>query len=106
MADCGKEKFSAHPKTEMKMADYLSYWADLMKEKDQVERGDSSRKLLYLKDWHLARCVSTSAYSMRVSPFNYNQIHIYIRNCGAKNDLYQGLIEPRKALACTFSTLM
>ena len=55
VADCGREQFSAHPKSEMKVADYLKYWSSLLsKEGDQ---SDSVAGLLYLKDWHLAKYV-------------------------------------------------
>ena len=55
VADCGREEFSAHPKSEMKMADYLHYWSSIMKE--GVEQSNSVERLLYLKDWHLAKYV-------------------------------------------------
>ena len=54
VADCGGEQFSAHPKSEMKMAEYLKYWSSLLKER---EGSDSVETLLYLKDWHLAKYV-------------------------------------------------
>ena len=49
VADCGQEQFSAHPKSEMKMTDYLKYWGSLLKQKQP------SNHLLYLKDWHLTK---------------------------------------------------
>ena len=54
VADCGREQFSAHPKSEMRMAEYLKYWSSLLKEREQY---NSKQKLLYLKDWHLAKYV-------------------------------------------------
>ena len=54
VADCGREQFSAHPKSEMKMVEYLKYWSSLLKEEEQ---SDSVEGLLYLKDWHLAKYV-------------------------------------------------
>ena len=54
VADCGREEFSAHPKSEMKMADYLHYWSSIMKEPGG-EQSNSMKGLLYLKDWHLAK---------------------------------------------------
>ena len=55
VADCAREQFSAHPKSEMKMTDYLSYWGELMKKHKEENGGDGGHRLLYLKDWHLAR---------------------------------------------------
>ena len=55
VADCGREQFSAHPKSEMKMADYLKYWRSLLLKEE--EQSDSVEGLLYLKDWHLAKYV-------------------------------------------------
>lgn len=58
VADCTREQFSAHPKSEMKMTDYLSYWGELMKKHKEENGGDGGHRLLYLKDWHLARASS------------------------------------------------
>lgn len=63
VADCGREQFSAHPKSEMKMADYLQYWSSVMKEGG--ERSISVEGLLYLKDWHLAKYVEFINYMHR-----------------------------------------
>ena len=63
MADCAREQFSAHPKSEMKMSDYLTYWSELMKKREQQEE-DEPCKLLYLKDWHLARYIELKLWSM------------------------------------------
>ena len=62
VANCSLEHFSTHPKTDMKLSDYLDYWGILCKEQREEgadgggENGSGMRKLLYLKDWHLARC--------------------------------------------------
>lgn len=52
VADCRLEQFSSHPKSEMKMADFLNYWQSLARPQGEA---DCTKKLLYLKDWHLAR---------------------------------------------------
>ncbi len=80
VADCSHETFSTHPKSEMKLAEYIDYWRTLVDE-PETERsagpeggarrsrkectGEDSKKirqsaeglkkLLYLKDWHFKR---------------------------------------------------
>ncbi|XP_058452243.1 2-oxoglutarate and iron-dependent oxygenase JMJD4 homolog [Malaya genurostris] len=47
VADCGKQHYNAHEKTEMNFFDFLDYWKNC-----GPERTGSK---LYLKDWHLCR---------------------------------------------------
>ena len=50
VADCSREEFCAHPKSEMRVADYLDYW------KAYAANGYSQdESCLYLKDWHFKR---------------------------------------------------
>ena len=53
VADCGKEDFNSHCKTEMKMSDYLEYWRNCME--GEGGSGSTGRDLLYLKDWHFVK---------------------------------------------------
>lgn len=55
VADCGREQFSAHPKSEMTMADYLKYWSSLLLNEGGGQSDSAGGGLLYLKDWHLAK---------------------------------------------------
>lgn len=74
VADCSHERFSAHPKAEMRLSEYTGYWRTLLGEPEcsevrdkpgrsserveddrREERDGRTRKLLYLKDWHIAR---------------------------------------------------
>ena len=70
MADCSREQFNSHCKSEMKMAEYITYWRDLMERDRRAEKiskggGGGERRggggegkgaaLLYLKDWHLLK---------------------------------------------------
>ena len=58
VADCSKEHFDSHCKTEMTMADYLQYWRGLNQrgggavDEKREEREEREEALLYLKDWH------------------------------------------------------
>ena len=68
VADCSKEYFDSHCKTEMKMADYLHYWRSCMQREGGLQREERGvvadvsaavvnekrmhSSLLYLKDWH------------------------------------------------------
>ncbi|XP_797590.2 2-oxoglutarate and iron-dependent oxygenase JMJD4 [Strongylocentrotus purpuratus] len=50
VANCGKEKYYAQPKQDMKMSDYLQYW------KKHIEMDHNSPEgCLYLKDWHFTK---------------------------------------------------
>lgn len=75
VADCGLDHFSTHPKSEMKMADYLAYLAE---QREQAERGDITKKLLYLKDWHLARymaaCPCLTQLHIKIMWWNFSCI--------------------------------
>ena len=54
VADCGKEHFNSHSKSEMKMSDYLDYWKGNM-EAGAGDREKKDERLLYLKDWHFVQ---------------------------------------------------
>ncbi|XP_012943249.1 2-oxoglutarate and iron-dependent oxygenase JMJD4 isoform X2 [Aplysia californica] len=50
VADCSGEEFCSHPKSEMKVQEFLTYW------QDYAEKGyPANEKCLYLKDWHFTR---------------------------------------------------
>ena len=56
VADCAKEHFNSHRKSEMKMADYLNYWRRHMQRDDGEDTAAEREKdLLYLKDWHFVK---------------------------------------------------
>ena len=67
VADCCREEFRSHCKTEMKMADYLAYWGRLMEEESEGGGGEGGSRgvgrkkketaFLYLKDWHFHKSV-------------------------------------------------
>ena len=50
VADCSKEEFAAHPKSDMRVADYLDYWRDYA-----ANGHPQDGSCLYLKDWHFKR---------------------------------------------------
>ena len=65
VADCTAEKFSSHPKTKMKFADFISYWKTISTTcsdppntctDEQSSSLQQKTRLLYLKDWHFVRC--------------------------------------------------
>ncbi|XP_050097046.1 2-oxoglutarate and iron-dependent oxygenase JMJD4 homolog [Anopheles aquasalis] len=49
VADCGKQQYNAHEKTEMKLFDFLDCW--------DGQRNAEVRSRYYLKDWHLRSAV-------------------------------------------------
>jgi hypothetical protein len=64
VANCSKEHFDSHSKSEMRMADYLDYWRRHMASGkagrgEDEENGPAGSKegegLLYLKDWHFVK---------------------------------------------------
>ena len=69
VADCGLHQFSTHPKSEMKMADYLTYFTE---QRVQAEESDGAKKFLYLKDWHLARYVAACPHLIQ----QYNNVMV------------------------------
>ncbi|CAL1539742.1 unnamed protein product, partial [Lymnaea stagnalis] len=50
VADCNAQEFSAHPKTEMTVKNFLLYWQEL-----RLQGYPIDGKCLYLKDWHFAK---------------------------------------------------
>lgn len=64
VADCTQCRFSSHPKTEMLLCEYMDYWQshDHANQSshpnsspcDQLSSNGRAKKLLYLKDWHVA----------------------------------------------------
>ncbi|RUS84842.1 hypothetical protein EGW08_007383 [Elysia chlorotica] len=50
VADCNGEEFSAHPKTSMKVAEFIYYWRQY-----KAEGYPSTTRCLYLKDWHFSK---------------------------------------------------
>lgn len=67
VADCTQCRFSAHPKVEMLLSEFMQYWQTLplsasgphhpkLAAWDEANWSLSSegKKLLYLKDWHLS----------------------------------------------------
>ncbi|GFR79015.1 jmjC domain-containing protein 4-like [Elysia marginata] len=61
VADCNGEEFCAHPKTTMKVEDFISYWQQY-KEDGYPRDG----QCLYLKDWHFTK--RFPAYSAYTTP--------------------------------------
>ena len=64
VANCSKEHFNSHRKSEMRMADYLDYWRRHMAmgeagrcegEENGPAGGKEGEGLLYLKDWHFIK---------------------------------------------------
>lgn len=51
IAHCSKVYFNSHEKTEMTFGEFIDYW------KRQVEQNERDSDVLYLKDWHLRRCM-------------------------------------------------
>ncbi|KAI8775823.1 2-oxoglutarate and iron-dependent oxygenase JMJD4 isoform X2 [Biomphalaria glabrata] len=49
VADCNKQEFSTHPKTDMLVKNYINYW------QEQKFQAKTKEKCLYLKDWHFQR---------------------------------------------------
>ena len=50
VADCSREEYSAHPKTEMTLREYVHYWSSKV-----TEDKNSTADLKYLKDWHFVK---------------------------------------------------
>lgn len=59
VADCSKRSFSAHPKEEWTVDEFLHYWkADLDSRQSPAPKqhdSNNGRQIFYLKDWHYAR---------------------------------------------------
>ncbi|XP_013114227.2 2-oxoglutarate and iron-dependent oxygenase JMJD4 homolog [Stomoxys calcitrans] len=54
-ADCNREYFNSHAKSEMLFFDFLNYWQQKREDDGPTDASnrDKSTDLLYLKDWHL-----------------------------------------------------
>ncbi|XP_071791315.1 2-oxoglutarate and iron-dependent oxygenase JMJD4-like [Asterias amurensis] len=50
VADCRKIEYSAQPKSDMKLTEYLNYWQDIRQDPNSKDE-----KCLYLKDWHFTK---------------------------------------------------
>lgn len=58
VADCNSEEFCAHPKTNMSVKDYMTYWQSHRQQRlcENGEQGLCDKTdCLYLKDWHFMR---------------------------------------------------
>ena len=55
VADCMKNHFSTHQKTDMTLAEYLEYWQAHQSEGCQKGLSTIGDQLLYLKDWHFTQ---------------------------------------------------
>ncbi|GFR79025.1 jmjC domain-containing protein 4-like [Elysia marginata] len=69
VADCNGEEFCAHPKTTMKVEDFISYWRQY-KEDGYPRDG----QCLYLKDWHFTK------YCYRVKSVIFKTPTVFIWN--------------------------
>ena len=47
VANCKEEQYSAHPKQDMTLTEYIDYWEDY-----RARGYPESDPCLYLKDWH------------------------------------------------------
>ena len=50
VANCDQQKYSSHPKVDMKFSVYIKYWKELRR-----QNYPTSMDILYLKDWHFTR---------------------------------------------------
>jgi len=58
VADCTKRSYSAHPKEEWMIEQFLHYWrTEIQERRPPVTDSNNERQILYLKDWHYAQLV-------------------------------------------------
>ena len=58
VADCSKRSYSAHPKEEWTIDQFLHYWkTDMQCRHLPVTDSSNTRQIFYLKDWHYTRSV-------------------------------------------------
>jgi len=59
VADCSRRSYSAHPKEEWTVEQFLHYWKTDLHDRQlpETEQCDlkKKQKIFYLKDWHYAR---------------------------------------------------
>ncbi|XP_062522560.1 2-oxoglutarate and iron-dependent oxygenase JMJD4-like isoform X1 [Corticium candelabrum] len=56
VADCGKTEFGSHPKQDMLLSEYMTYWQRVMNISETSSTCDCQpERILYLKDWHFTK---------------------------------------------------